>query len=186
MNEARFFRVANQLELWDGTKSPAEVAHALAGEKSWSLFLRMDSLDPIAVLAAFYGWRSGRGPLHDYAYVVFTEVELKLSGGILIRTPEHFTYGWPPEVRDAHYDLENHTPAGALAFAKAVAPLGNRLTSVPRLEVLLAQHELSLREDAPVQFVASVKSRLSKLSKNEEPVMAALRVVAETRGLLPP
>jgi len=149
------------------------------------LFVRVDELDPLVVLGAFYGWRAGRGPLHDHGYVVFAESDLRLTGGTLIRSPEHFTFGWPPEVRDAHYDLEGHTASGTVAFARAV-PLTHRLQRVPRLDVLLAQHALSLRPDAPATFVTCVQGRLVKLAKNEVAVMASLREAAAAKGLLAP
>jgi len=98
-------RIAEPIELWDGSQPIEKSVQDFANERDWSLYdLRgRDAPSPQRVLAAFYGNRKGPKPRHHPRYVIFDEAALLATGGRLERSPAIFS--WPDDVSAAHVDL---------------------------------------------------------------------------------
>lgn len=55
-----YLRIAEPIELWDGTgRDPAT---DLAAQPDWSLY-EVGELSPVAIIAAFFGNRTGHSPM---------------------------------------------------------------------------------------------------------------------------
>ena len=169
-----FLRIAEPMECWDSASrlTVAEAAHQLGQDASWSLFVCSDELFAREVMGAYHGSRTGRGPLHDVAYVRLTRESIDyVSGAILEHSPHNFTFGWPTAVADAHHDLAPMSEERALPLL--LAGRGS-LVRLSRIELLTEQIRLLRRPDCTEQFRSSVGQRLRKLSLNERPVFEAL------------
>jgi len=168
-----YLRVAHPIEHWDGTIPADNLAEQLAAETSWSLFM-LAHVEPLTVLGAFYGWRTGPGPRTDCGYHVFTDTELAVASPSLRHTPQNWTHGWPPDVRDSHYDLEGFTAGTAKAFLAKIGTLGTRLKQATRKDIFCAQRALLQRNAVPADFQARVNDRLKKLKQREPNLYATV------------
>lgn len=153
----------------------------MASEPSWSLFKLGPPPAAVDCLTAFYGWRRGRGPLVPVGYVTFSEEELSRTGGRLVHTPHNFEWGWPPDVRLAHYDLVDQNQPDVERLLNDTQAMAERLVWIPRVEMLASQVALARRSDAPHEFRERVSERCRKLFRNERAVFDELNRALETK-----
>lgn len=135
-----FLRIAEPIELWDGTGG--DPAAELAEQPDWSLY-EVGDLAPSTIVASFYGNRTGHNPMRGIGYVLFTKAELLATGGTINIVAA--TFGWPPEVVAAHRDLIGHEQNAQALFA-AYDP-ATRLQTVPRATWLAELAVLASRVD---------------------------------------
>ena len=150
-----YLRVAEPIEMWDGTGEDA--ARDLAEQPDWSVF-EVGELSPATILASFYGNRTGHGPMR-FAYVSFTQTELLSTGGWLAAIPAFFD--WPPEVSAAHRDLLGHQECASNLFANYDP--ASRLHTIQREEVVAELAVLTSRFDTPGAFRKNALKRLRRV-----------------------
>lgn len=192
MNETReswFLRVAEPRELWESTSSQAinEAATQLANDSCWSIFECASERFERTVLGAYYGARTGRGPMHSVAHVRFgRELLRRLPAIRLEHTPHNFTFGWPAEVAEAHFDLQPMDANAAEVLLRSVRTTPDLFHVLSRLGLLTEQVRLLRRPDCSQTFCSNVGQRLRKLSKNEHDVFEKLRHECEQAGFAAP
>jgi hypothetical protein len=171
--ERVFLRIADPIELWDGTKKADECALALAGEEDWSLFLVSPELQPPEILAAYYGNRRGYGPVCA-GYLLIPESVLLMTNGGLHQSAAMFD--WPPEVRDAHYSLRAHNLAGCKRFYKRKNKTDEvSLLEISRVPLYAEMSRLASRPGADPAYQASVERRVEKLRNSSPSDVEALQ-----------
>jgi hypothetical protein len=166
---ARYLRVADPIEQWDGSQSVEETIAALCEERQWSHFL-LDGVTATDVLVAFYGNRKSPSPRRDPGYVVFTEKELTDSGGVLRQAPASFN--WPGNVAAAHFDLiDFHRNPQSLFTAR---PPRDRLERFPRADLLFSIAKLAAHPGAGSAFVEQAIARINKLKRSDASLYARI------------
>lgn len=188
---AWFLRIAEPVEPWDPAVPLAATAAKDLLAPSWSMFSCATIAFARTILAAYYGGRSGRGPMHSVAYVrLGHELLQSLASTRLDHTPQNFVVGgapgWPPEVAAAHYDLSDLDEPAISTMLHAVRSAADDLVRVSRIELLSEQVLLLRRHDCSERFRTHVGQRLRKLSENEPPVFEQVVATCKEAGIEPP
>lgn len=170
-----YLRIAEPIELWDGTGD--DPAADLAAQPDWSLY-EVGDLSPITIVASFFGNRTGHNPMRAIGYVLFTEAELLATGGTIHVVPA--TFGWPPEVVAAHRDLVGHEQNAQALFA--TYDPATRLQTIPRATWLAELAVLASRQDAIPRFRTNVVRRLRRVHLDDAPLWAAIAVACANRA----
>lgn len=172
-----YLRIAEPIELWDGTSG--DPAAVLAAQPDWSIY-EVGALSPIAIVASFFGNRTGHHPMRSTGYVLFTEAELLATGGTIHIVPA--TFGWPPEIATAHRDLMSHEQNARALFA-TYEP-ATRLQTITRAALLGELAALATRQDVIATFRTNVVKRLRRVQSNDPTLWAA--VIAACAGRADP
>jgi hypothetical protein len=168
-----YLRIAEPIEQWDGTGE--DPAAELAAQPDWSLY-EVGTLSPVAIVATFFGNRSGHNPMRPTGYVLFTEAELLATGGAIHVAPANFE--WPPEIADAHRDLMGHERGAGALFA--TYDPRTRLQTISRATLLGELAVLASRDDVVAKFRTNVVKRLRRVQTNDSALWAA--VIAACTG----
>ena len=172
-----YLRIAEPIELWDGTSG--DPAADLAAQPDWSIY-EVGTLSPIAIVASFFGNRTGHNPMRPTGFVLFTEAELLATGGTIHVVSA--TFQWPTEIVTAHRDLMGHEQ-GAKALFAAYDPT-TRLQTIQRAALLGELAALATRQDVIATFRTNVAKRLRRVQCTDPPLWAA--VIAACAGRADP
>ena len=170
-----YLRIAEPIELWDGTGG--DPAADLAAQPDWSLY-EVGELSPVAIVAAFFGNRTGHNPMRAIGYVLFTERELLATGGGIHVAPA--TFRWPPEIVAAHRDLMGHEQNSQALFA--TYDPATRLQMIPRATWLAELAVLASRQDVSPTFRTNVVKRLRRVHADDAPLWGAIEAACGDRA----
>jgi hypothetical protein len=170
-----YLRIAEPIELWDGTGG--DPSADLAAQPDWSLY-EVGELPPVAIVAAFFGNRTGHNPMRSIGYVLFTDTELLATGGTIHVAPA--TFGWPPEIVAAHRDLMGHEQNAQALFA--TYDPATRLQMIPRATWLAELAVLASRQDVIPKFRTNVVKRLRRVHADDVALWGAIVAACADRA----